>query len=69
MNLGTPAENSLTRFARATRNALAAFDREIDPLHLPDDAYQAAAHESGLRAVLDLAEQMAETLSSLADRT
>lgn len=62
-------EGETVRFLYRSGLAMEAFDAEVNPLHLPDDDYEAVVDGSGLRSLVDTARRTAGMLSVLERRS
>ncbi len=61
-------KRAVIRFTVPARDAIAAFDGEVNPHHLPDDDYETVAQESGLTDLMMAVGVTAALLSSLRER-
>lgn len=63
-----PAEHHVEQYIEAAKQAVAAFDADVDPLGLRDQAYERVVTDSRLRIVLGLGMRMEAKLGKLAQR-
>jgi hypothetical protein len=62
---GRTTTRAVLAFATAARQAVRAFDAEVNPLDLSDDDYELVSRASGLAFLFDLVEGMRETLAGV----
>lgn len=65
---GVSAEGAADSFRERARSGIAAFDIEVDRLHLSDEEYRQAAQEAGVQTVFDVAHRIAGHVDSLTGR-